>query len=774
MKARTPQWFAKGPPAATLEPRVPYDSNRLCYSAVRRGREVQHVQKAPGKNDDPDIVLKELLRLESPSIPDAVFDALARAFPRGPDSRSGTRLLSGLAKQRKSGIALLVLQWLRRQSPGVNGFHYGAAINACEKCGEWDQALELLREMAHDRVEPNTITCSSAISACGKCGEWKKALELLNSLVHDRVESNTITFNAAINACAKSGEWAKALGLFGEMALGRVEMDTVSYNAACSACGKGSQWAIALELLGEMSQSSVIPNTVTYSAAISACEKGEQWLMALELVSEMARKRIELNTITYSSAISACQKAGEWEKALNLLSTMMRGKVGLDTIVYNAAVSACAQGGEWAMALELLNGAALGRVEMDVVSFNSAITACANGGEWTRALGLLGKMAQGRVKMDVVSYNTVISACDKGWQWQRALSVLRLMSEAMLETADVSYSAALSACEKPAAWNCALDLINEMEHRGLGTSGMDYGSMFSALKGAGLWDRALAALERLRASGPPSGKGLTGWSPPNVSAVRSNAQVPQRESRLHLHVLTLGSGAIAVSKPPNITTETVIEQLRLQLADSGHATSLTRVSRLDQQTSGVLVLALGDEGSKVVQAQFAGRLVSKEYLCLCCGEPVGPVGTQGNVTAPLKGPGADRRMFVSPKGQTAHTSYEVLATFTTAPAVAEGEEVFTLVAAKPHTGRMHQIRAHLASIGLPLVADSLYGGLREVKRDWCPRMFLHCRRVALLDLAGDFVAEESLPHDLSNALARLTPLEGRWPEGWAMKQSCGD
>merc|ERR1719401_1901083 len=88
-----------------------------------------------------------------------------------------------------------------------------------------------------------------------------------------------------------------------------------------------------------------------------------------------------------------------------------------------------------------------------------------------------------------------------------------------------------------------------------------------------------------------------------------------------------------------------------------------------------------------------------------------------------------------------------------------------LVRARPRTGRTHQIRVHLASIGRPLVADSAYGpeGRRHCVT-WCPRMFLHCRRVALRDLAGDpFIAEAPLPRDLAVALAHLRLLEG-WPE----------
>jgi len=85
-------------------------------------------------------------------------------------------------------------------------------------------------------------------------------------------------------------------------------------------------------------------------------------------------------------------------------------------------------------------------------------------------------------------------------------------------------------------------------------------------------------------------------------------------------------------------------------------------------------------------------------------------------------------------------------------------EVYTLLRVKPLTGRTHQIRAHLASIGRPLVSDTTYNPKHNTTK-WCPRMFLHCRRVALQDLNGDLFAPEApLPDDLVGAMKHLRPL----------------
>eukprot|EP00930_Biecheleria_cincta_P088820 TRINITY_DN78075_c0_g1_i1.p2 TRINITY_DN78075_c0_g1~~TRINITY_DN78075_c0_g1_i1.p2 ORF type:complete len:189 (-),score=19.73 TRINITY_DN78075_c0_g1_i1:271-837(-) len=73
-----------------------------------------------------------------------------------------------------------------------------------------------------------------------------------------------------------------------------------------------------------------------------------------------------------------------------------------------------------------------------------------------------------------------------------------------------------------------------------------------------------------------------------------------------------------------------------------------------------------------------------------------------------------------------------------------------------HWSQTSDQSVHLSSIGHPLIADETYGIQAFKHIDWCPRMFLHCRRVQLHDLAGNvFSAEAALPEDLATALAAL-------------------
>ena len=160
------------------------------------------------------------------------------------------------------------------------------------------------------------------------------------------------------------------------------------------------------------------------------------------------------------------------------------------------------------------------------------------------------------------------------------------------------------------------------------------------------------------------------------------------------------------------------------LADAGDAARPGIVHRLDRGTSGVLVVARNEGTHRALAEQFEHREVEKYYLALVHGKLRQKSGT---IALPIARD-LERRTRMTTRrreGREARTDWRELFSL----------DGFTLIEARLHTGRTHQIRVHFAAIGHPVVGDTVYGAPREVRLGGrivgsLDRTFLHAARIA--------------------------------------------
>ncbi|MBR97525.1 MAG: RluA family pseudouridine synthase [Dehalococcoidia bacterium] len=165
------------------------------------------------------------------------------------------------------------------------------------------------------------------------------------------------------------------------------------------------------------------------------------------------------------------------------------------------------------------------------------------------------------------------------------------------------------------------------------------------------------------------------------------------------------------------------------------------VHRLDMDTSGVMVVAKSEPALRIISDQFKQREVKKTYIALV----KGLVDSQEAVIeAPIgRDPGNRKKMAVVSSGRESVTQYKIITRY----------KFYDLLEIKPFTGRTHQIRVHLSSIGHPIVGDVLYG----TKVDGLARPFLHAALLSFKHpISGDIIEFRSdLHQDLETFLVQL-------------------
>lgn len=206
---------------------------------------------------------------------------------------------------------------------------------------------------------------------------------------------------------------------------------------------------------------------------------------------------------------------------------------------------------------------------------------------------------------------------------------------------------------------------------------------------------------------------------------------------------------IVVNKPPGIPVHpapghpsgTLVNAILARCTDlSGIGGELRPgiVHRLDKDTSGLLMIAKNDRAHRDLARQLKEREVHKVYLALLEGH-LKP--TEGVVDASIgRHPHKRKQMAVVADGRAATTRYRVRRRY----------DGYTFVEVEPLTGRTHQIRVHLASLGHPVVGDKTYGHASQL----VDRQFLHAWRLRFhLPLTGEAIElEAALPEDLQRTL----------------------
>ncbi|MDP3659024.1 RluA family pseudouridine synthase [Phenylobacterium sp.] len=174
------------------------------------------------------------------------------------------------------------------------------------------------------------------------------------------------------------------------------------------------------------------------------------------------------------------------------------------------------------------------------------------------------------------------------------------------------------------------------------------------------------------------------------------------------------------------------------------------IHRLDRDTSGVILTAKTKPAAAFLGKAMMGRRLAKTYLAIVA--PGAPQPPQGRIEAPLRRDMQGREAYMRvcdadhADAEAASTGYRTLA----------ANETAALMELKPRTGRMHQLRVHLASIGRPIAGDARYGGALVLGGHAVPRLMLHAAALVFPHPdGGEKRVEAPLPQDMAELLGAL-------------------
>jgi 23S rRNA pseudouridine1911/1915/1917 synthase len=173
------------------------------------------------------------------------------------------------------------------------------------------------------------------------------------------------------------------------------------------------------------------------------------------------------------------------------------------------------------------------------------------------------------------------------------------------------------------------------------------------------------------------------------------------------------------------------------------------VHRLDKETTGLLVVAKSDAAHRALADQFASRSLQKEYVALVSGVPKETSGTINRAIS--RHPVHRHRMTVGEGGRPSRTDWTVEKAFA-------GKA--SLVRCRIHTGRTHQIRVHLKSLGHPVLGDDTYGWKQDPTMPVIPRVMLHAEHLVFAHPINARTVDlhAPLPADFKSLLSALKKL----------------
>ncbi|KAL6179161.1 hypothetical protein ACLB2K_050677 [Fragaria x ananassa] len=357
-----------------------------------------------------------------------------------PNSMVLTKLVSGLCRNRKVGLAWDVLHDVMKKGDAVEAAPCNALLSALGRGNEFKRMRELMAKMEEMGIKPNVITFGILINRLCKSRRIGAAMEVFEKLSGGvngvSAEPDVVIYNTLIDGLCKVGRQEEGLRLMEKMrSQSGCAPNTVTYNILIDGFNKVGDIEKGRELFDKMKEEGIPMNVSTLNTMLDGLSRCGRLNTALEFFNEMERKGLKGNAVTYTILITSFCNVTNICKAMELFDQMLSSGCPTDAKVYYCLISGLSQAGRMEDASFVVSKLKEAGFSMDIVSYNVMIRGFSSKNRPDKIHEMIEEMEASGVKPDSITYNTLLAYLGKSGDFESAHKVLdRMLNEGVVPT----------------------------------------------------------------------------------------------------------------------------------------------------------------------------------------------------------------------------------------------------------------------------------------------------------------------------------------------------
>eukprot|EP00916_Digyalum_oweni_P002514 GHVL01004617.1.p1 GENE.GHVL01004617.1~~GHVL01004617.1.p1 ORF type:complete len:839 (+),score=78.88 GHVL01004617.1:104-2620(+) len=343
---------------------------------------------------------------------------------------------------------------------------YMTLIRVYSKKNDYQSAVQVMRDMCDNQVEPDNLVFNNVLATCVNAGQLQVASDLINEVIEKKEMLDIITFNTLIKGYALQGKYKEAYAtLVRARDLGILPND-ITYNSCMDAAIRASMVTEAWCLLDEMENVGIEADKYTCSILIKGLhqngvkkrheERENLMKRAMRLMAKLGKSSVKslresakLHEVLFNSMLDACVALKDLGRLREVFQMMKDQGVQPTAVTYGTLIKAFGQAGDLSMCFKIWDEMKRRNISPTSVTFGCLMDACVNNGEMDRTMEVFEAMQQDNsIVVNTILYTTLIKGFAKLKQVDKAMAIYENMRKEKIACNSVTFNSLLDACAR--------------------------------------------------------------------------------------------------------------------------------------------------------------------------------------------------------------------------------------------------------------------------------------------------------------------------------------